>query len=119
MKKIILFFGLLFVCTLSSWAQTSNLVVFSEDLNPFYLVVNGIKQNATAQTNVKVTDLKTTDNAVMVIFEDKALGTVKQNLYFTDMEVEWNKTTSDQYQNRSVFFSPFVSGDSKTLRFWY
>lgn len=88
MKKIILFFGLLFVCTLSSWAQTSNLVVFSEDLNPFYLVVNGIKQNATAQTNVKVTDLKTTDNAVMVIFEDKALGTVKQNLYFTDMGVE-------------------------------
>lgn len=88
MKKIILFFTLSVVFATTTWSQTSNLVVFSEDLNPFYLVVNGIKQNATAQTNVKVTDLKTTDNAVMVIFEDKALGTVKQNIYFTDMGVE-------------------------------
>ena len=33
-EKIILFFGLLFVCTLSSWAQTSNLVVFSASRLP-------------------------------------------------------------------------------------
>ena len=88
MKKIILLFSMSVVFAMNTWAQTSNLVVFSEDLNPFYLVVNGIKQNATPQTNVKVTQLKTTDNAVMVIFQDKALGTVKQNFYFPEMGVE-------------------------------
>lgn len=73
---------------MSSWAQTSNLVVFSEDLQPFFLVVNGIKQNTTAQTNVKVTDLRTTDNALVVIFQDKTLGTIKHNIYFLEMGVE-------------------------------
>ncbi|MFY7987468.1 MAG: hypothetical protein ACOVNP_01200 [Flavobacterium sp.] len=88
MRKLLFILSISLGFVMMSWAQTSNLVVFSEDLEPFFLVVNGIKQNTTAQTNVKVTDLKTSDNAVMVIFQDKALGTVKQNLYFTDMGVE-------------------------------
>jgi hypothetical protein len=73
MKKFILLFSISIVFVMNSWSQTSNLVVFSEDLNPFYLVVNGIKQNATPETNVKVTNIKTPDNALMVIFQDKAL----------------------------------------------
>lgn len=88
MKKNVLFLFILLSFAMSSFAQTSNLVVFSEDLNPFYLVVNGIKQNTTPQTNVKVTDIKTQDNAVMVIFKDASLGTVKQDFYFHDMGVE-------------------------------
>lgn len=88
MKKNVLFLFIYLCFAMSSFAQTSNLVVFSEDLNPFYLVVNGIKQNTTPQTNVKVTDIKTQDNAVMVIFKDPALGTVKQDFYFHDMGVE-------------------------------
>jgi hypothetical protein len=88
MKKFILLFSISIVFVMNSWSQTSNLVVFSEDLNPFYLVVNGIKQNATPETNVKVTNIKTPDNALMVIFQDKALGTVKQNFYFPEMGVE-------------------------------
>ena len=70
MKKIYTFLAVAIV-SISSFAQnTSNLIVFSEDGLKFYLVLNGIRQNETALTNVKVTGLTQPYYSAKIIFED-------------------------------------------------
>ena len=61
-------------------AQTGNLIVFTEGGEKFSLVLNGVLQNATPETNVKVTDLPAsfdfpTAYKMKIIFADAALGT--------------------------------------------
>lgn len=61
-------------------AQTGNLIVFTEGGEKFSLVLNGVLQNATPETNVKVTDLPAgteypTAYKMRIIFADAALGT--------------------------------------------
>ncbi len=71
MKKIIYTLVLL-SNSISFYAQqTSNLIVFSEDGLPFYLVLNGVRQNAKAETNIKVDGLSQPYYAAKIIFEDK------------------------------------------------
>jgi hypothetical protein len=60
----------------------NNLVVFSENGEKFFLVINGVKQNLEAETNVKVIDLIQPNYKTKIIFEDKAKGVVDQNIYF-------------------------------------
>ena len=55
-KKSILLSFSLFIFTFA-FSQKSNLVFFTEQGEPFYVVLNGIKQNADARTNVKIIDL--------------------------------------------------------------
>jgi hypothetical protein len=86
-KRLILFLitGLLFN---SSFAQPfSNFVFFSEDGEPFNLVLNGVIQNNHPQTNVKVEGLNATNYKVKVIFEDKTIPAIEKNV-FTKPEIE-------------------------------
>lgn len=62
----------------------NNLVVFTENGEKFYLLVNGIKQNATPETNVKVTDLIHPQYKVKVMFDEKAKGVIDQTVYMMD-----------------------------------
>jgi hypothetical protein len=62
----------------------NNLVVFSENGEPFYLIVNGVKQNIDPQTNVKVMDLIQPMYKVKVIFSEKGKGEISQNVYLAD-----------------------------------
>jgi len=66
-------------------AQENHLIVFSEDLHPFYAYVNGIKQNTEAQPNVKITDLESNTYQLIVKFEDETLPDLKKNLFFDPM----------------------------------
>lgn len=81
MKKI-LSLTFLFAC-IGINAQ-NNLVVFSENGEKFFLIINGVKQNLEAETNVKVTDLIQPNYKAKIVFEDKAKGVVDQNIYFMD-----------------------------------
>ena len=75
--------ALLFLSTIS--AQTkNNAVFFTENGEKFYLILNGIKQNAVAETNVKVTDLIQPNYKVKILFENKTLAPVDQTIYFMD-----------------------------------
>ena len=56
-----------------------NLVVFSEEAEPFYVFVNGVKQNSKPEPNVKITDL-TPNISLRIVFENKALPELKQNM---------------------------------------
>ena len=87
MRNIFLLCSMLFSLLIQAQNST-NLVVFSEDAAPFYLTLNGIRQNATPQTNIKITGITGETHALLIIFEDNSLGTLKQNVYFHDMGVE-------------------------------
>ncbi len=73
------------VCTFAQ--KTSNIVVFAEEPKPFYLIVNGIKQNAEPETNVKVTGLTSPSLSLKVVFPD---GTpdISKKAYFESMGKE-------------------------------
>ena len=78
MKKSVLFFAALFVLTIGSFAQgTYNVVIFSEDGQPFYAFVNGIRQNDKPETNIRVTGLNSSALNVRVEFQDPALPKLK------------------------------------------
>ena len=85
MKKIftLSILTLALLCKLS--AQENHLIVFSEDLNPFYAYVNGVKQNVEPQTNVKVTGLELQSYKLKVIHVDETIPTLDKNLYFEPM----------------------------------
>ncbi|MCC6371904.1 MAG: DUF4476 domain-containing protein [Bacteroidia bacterium] len=81
MKKQL--FTLMGLCllSLSIFSQNNvNLVIFSEDGDRFFAFINGIKQNNTPESNVKVTGLSPNIN-VRIEFEDKALPQLKQNMF--------------------------------------
>lgn len=91
-NKILLFIATLFVGS-SLLAQvgapnaglSSNLIVFSEDGQKFYLILNGIRQNDLPETNVKVTNLTAPYYSAKIIFEDKTLPIIeKKMLYLQD-----------------------------------
>jgi len=63
-------------------AQNSNLVFFTQNAERFYVILNGVKQNAKAETNVKVTDLNQPYYKAKVIFEEPALGEVDKTINF-------------------------------------
>ena len=74
-----IFFGVLFL-SISLFAQ-SNLTVFNNGGQKFYLIMNGIKQNSVAQTNVVVSGIKNGGYSVKLIFEDGKTKDIDKNFY--------------------------------------
>lgn len=64
-------------------AQNNNLIVYSQDGLKFTLILNGMRQNAEPQTNVKVTGLNAPTYQAKVIFAN-GLPDVNQNVYLMD-----------------------------------
>jgi hypothetical protein len=66
---------------------TSNLTIFSEDGHRFFLILNGVRQNEVAQTNVRIEELPQPYYNCKIIFEDKALNEISKNaLMLTDAD---------------------------------
>ena len=81
MKKHVFLLAGLFILSLSVFAQNNlNLVIFSEDGDLFFAYVNGIRQNDSPQSNVKITGLTSPNISLRVEFNDKALPQLKQNM---------------------------------------
>lgn len=70
----ILFMGLAALCQ-----NTVNLIIFSEDGDPFFAYINGVKQNANPETNVKFTGLSP-NISLRIEFQDKNLPQLKQTM---------------------------------------
>lgn len=79
MKKIILFILTLTAC-LNLTAQHSTLTIFSEDGNPFYVILNGIRQNEQAETNVRVDNLINEYYTTKIIFGDQNLKSIERKV---------------------------------------
>ena len=72
-------------------AQSSNVILFTEDGEKFTVILNGARQNDTPETQVKITGLNTNSYKLKVIFEDPANGTMDKNLFFNEgMETAFN-----------------------------
>jgi hypothetical protein len=76
MKKIttLLF---LFVCLISFGQST--LTIFNNGGQQFYVILNGIKQNSTPQTNVSVSGINNGSYSVKLIFADGKTGDIDKN----------------------------------------
>lgn len=59
--------------------KTGNLTIFSEDGDPFYLVLNGEKQNNVPQTNLRIEELPQPYYNAKIIFADSTVAPVSKN----------------------------------------
>lgn len=66
--------------SLTGFGQGSNLTVFSEDGERFYLILNGIRQNENPETNIKVNGLANPYYSAKVIFEKKGIPEVEKKM---------------------------------------
>lgn len=69
-------------------AQTSNLIIFSENSNEFTLFVNGVQKNAQLQANVKVENLTSDSYKVRLEFNNKSIPTLNKNIWFETKGME-------------------------------
>lgn len=79
MKRIILLIALL--NTFSAWAQ-SNLNLFTQESEKFILYLNGVQQNASSQSNVKVENITASVQKLKIVFDDKTIQTINENIYY-------------------------------------
>lgn len=82
MKKTLLFL-LLAVAPVFSFAQGC-LTIFSEDGDRFYLILNGVKQNPTPQTNVRVDGLHNDHYSAKILFEDASKPEITKSVPVKD-----------------------------------
>lgn len=76
MKSFFLFAAIVLTTLLNA---QSNLSVFNNNGQPFYVVLNGIRQNSKPETNVQVSQIKNGSYAVKVIFADGKTPDIDKN----------------------------------------
>ena len=81
MKRNLLLIVALVFATMAQ-AQISNLIFFSEQGERFSVILNGVLQNYSPETNIKVTDLPAHGYKLKIIFENKQLPQIDKNLAF-------------------------------------
>lgn len=69
-----------FFCA-GAFAQTRDLVVFSDDGQKFTLIVDGDVKNADPTARVVATDIRNETPLCLVRFEDKSIADIKQNMW--------------------------------------
>jgi len=79
-----LLISLLFPLFSMAQAPTGDLTIFSEDGDKFYLILNGQRQNNTAQTNVRIEALQQPYYSAKIIFEDKGIAEITKNIAIAD-----------------------------------
>lgn len=76
MKKITLLLLLVFTTIVS--AQESRLTIFSEDGEPFYVFLNGVRQNETSVVNIAVDFLTNDFYDTKIVFANEAIPTLEK-----------------------------------------
>jgi hypothetical protein len=66
--------------------STASATYFTQEGEKIWVIVDGIKQNNVASTNVKVGGLTRQNYRVKIIFEDEVLKPIDHNLYVQDLE---------------------------------
>jgi hypothetical protein len=70
------------------FAQTNDLVIFSEKGEEFTLYVNSVKQNESPAANVKAKDITGESFMVRIAFNDKSIPEITQNFWTESKNVE-------------------------------
>ncbi|MFH2141287.1 MAG: DUF4476 domain-containing protein [Bacteroidota bacterium] len=106
MKKL-LFSVAIIGLAINFFGQVSNLIVFTEQGEKFYLILNGIKQNGNPETNVKVTDLNSDSYKLKIIFEDQSIPALDKNIYFATRGNEF--TYNVKQNNKGEYVLRYIS----------
>lgn len=111
MKKFI-FLSLLALLSAGAFAQTNNLILFTENGERFNAVLNGVNQNESPETNVRIEDLNANTYKLRVIFEDKNLGVMDKNVYFntpgSELSLSIKQNKKGEYVLRMVSEVPIA-----------
>jgi hypothetical protein len=87
MKKMILFISMISAFALQGvFAQYSQLTVFHQNGERFWVIINGVKQNAQPQANVFISELKDDFVRVKIIFEDEKVKDIDRNIQLKDVD---------------------------------
>lgn len=80
MKRILL---LNVFIAITGWlqAQNASAVFFTENGEPFTLIMNGLRKNDKPETNVRISGLNEVPYTVKIIFADTALGVLTDKIY--------------------------------------
>jgi hypothetical protein len=65
--------------------QSNHLVVFTNESQPFFVILNGIRQNDQPETNVRITGLNEDFYRLRVIFQNTQIPPVDQSVFFERM----------------------------------
>lgn len=113
MKRILALLIIFIAAGNSMFSQNNNLILFTENGEKFQVILNGILQNSSAETNVKLTQLPAPNYKCRLMFADTKLGYLDFNVYFQDaaeeltMSVKQNK--KGEYVTRFVSSIPIAS----------
>lgn len=123
MKKLSLLFGL--CCILfNSYAQNGNLVIFSDEGTKFFVVVNGIRVNDQALSNVRLTDLNYDYVKAKIVFENELIPDIEKNTlmlqrgYEVSYVVKKNKkgeTVCNWYSSVELAQAPVNNANQQTI----
>lgn len=82
MKRILTILIILLVTT-AVRSQTSDLAFFTQNGEPFSVVLNGMLQNDSPETYIKITGLPAPSYKVKIIFLNKRLGEINKTVFVT------------------------------------
>jgi hypothetical protein len=105
MKNLFFVLVLLVAAVFNVAAQTANAVLFTENGERFTVILNGVRQNQRAETNVKLPNLTAEVYKMRIIFEDKRLGVMDNTLYVNFGE----ETTYAIRKKKSKYVLRFIS----------
>jgi len=88
-KSSVLFVVLILV-SIQLKAQQSNLIIFTQENEPFNIILNGIQQSPQPETNIKITGLTAPNYKLRVIFNDPAKPYIEKTIYLqSDVETTY------------------------------
>ena len=69
------------ILTTKLFAQNSNMVIFTQENQPFTVIMNGIQQNPDPETNVRITSLNAPSYKVKILFQQPGLKEIDKTVY--------------------------------------
>jgi len=93
MKKLLLLSLIVAAFSLRIAAQSSDVTFFNQEGQKFYVIVNGIKQNDSPQTNVKVTGLTAQNYKVKIIFNNASIPAIDKTIFTKDADGKYSSVT--------------------------
>ncbi len=115
MNRIFTFFALLLSCALFG-QNSSDAEVYSENGEPFYLILNGIRQNEQPVTNILVQGLTSSYYHAKIIFVEGGIPEIEQRYFrVQNTDDQWGKVTyaiklnrKGEYKLRYRDFAPYA-----------
>ncbi|MCX6306345.1 MAG: DUF4476 domain-containing protein [Bacteroidetes bacterium] len=80
-NKVLKSVCIIFLLAIKTHAQFSNMVIFTQENEPFTVIMNGIQQSPDPQTNVKITGLNAPSYKVKVLFDNKTIPEINKTVY--------------------------------------